>query len=195
MRCARQGTHRIAAHESPSSSRRSVSTRRAASSTRCPSTTFYRDTLTPISPPPTSAHSRSLPSSGRLIVPAPSQSIGCTATHKLAGLDELIVFQSSPAPKDGCYLRSRCQHRRSTLSPPLAYPKRGYTMVSPASPGPIHRLHEDQIAFYLSEYRRVLSMLAGYTTQAAHDLRKLVRGAIEELEQERQRRKGKPERA
>ncbi len=47
----------------------------------------------------------------------------------------------------------------------------------------------------LSEYRRVLSMLAGYTTQAAHDLTKLVRGAIEELEQERQRRKGKPERA
>ena len=66
-------------------------------------------------------------------------------------------------------------------------------MLSPASPGPIHRLHEDQIAFYLSEYQRVLSMLEGYTSEAACDLKELLTKAAKELEQERRRRKGKPE--
>ncbi len=45
-----------------------------------------------------------------------------------------------------------------------------------------HWLHEHQLGIRIAEYQRILQMLEGHTTPAAHTLRKQLVGVIEELE-------------
>ena len=52
----------------------------------------------------------------------------------------------------------------------------------------INWLSDSELALRLAEYQRVLGMLEGYTTPAAHTLSKHLTEAVNELEQEYRRR-------